>query len=187
MQDNKKKFEGITIEKFENFYLQQAPKLIFYARKFVDDFLAEDIVHDVFLKIWMETPDIDLSEENNPYFFRMVRNACFDFLKHKAVEESFWDKAFNELKMEELEWADSYEAFVEQEEKMNAIYAVIDQLPPKCKEIFVKAYLEEQKHSDIATQLNISVRTVDTQIYKALKIIRDHLLPILVLLFFLFS
>jgi hypothetical protein len=57
----------------------------------------------------------------------------------------------------------------------------------KCKEIFVKAYLEEQKHSDIATQLNISVRTVDTQIYKALKIIRDHLLPILVLLFFSFS
>jgi hypothetical protein len=36
----------------------------------------------------------------------MVRNACFDFLKHKAVEESFWDRAFNELKMEELEWAD---------------------------------------------------------------------------------
>jgi RNA polymerase sigma-70 factor (ECF subfamily) len=186
MQDNKKKFEGITIEKFENFYLQQAPKLIFYARKFVDDFLAEDIVHDVFLKIWMETPDIDLSEENNPYFFRMVRNACFDFLKHKAVEESFLDKAFNGLKMEELEWTDSYEAFAEQEEKMNAIYAIIDQLPPKCKEIFVKAYLEEQKHSDIATQLNISVRTVDTQIYKALKIIRDHLIPILVLLFSFF-
>ncbi len=186
MRNKNKKSKFTDIEKFENFYLQQAPKLIFYARKFVDDFLAEDIVHDVFLKIWMETPDIDLSEENNPYFFRMVRNACFDFLKHKAVEESFLDKAFNGLKMEELEWTDSYEAFAEQEEKINAIYTIIDGLPPRCKEIFVKAYLEEQKHSDIATQLNISVRTVDTQVYKALKIIRDHLIPVLVLLFSLF-
>ncbi|MDD2226468.1 MAG: RNA polymerase sigma-70 factor [Dysgonamonadaceae bacterium] len=178
--------EIITIEQFEKLYLQQAPKLIFYARKFVDDVVAEDIVHDIFLKLWQKKPEIDFSNEDNPYLFRMVRNACYDFLKHKAVEKSFLDKAFTELKIEELEWSDSHETFFEQEEKINAIYTIIDGLPPRCKEIFVKAYLEEQKHSDIATQLNISVRTVDTQVYKALKIIRDHLIPVLVLLFSLF-
>lgn len=186
MRDKNKKSKFIDIEKFENFYLQQAPKLIFYARKFVDNFAAEDIVHDVFLKIWQETAGVDFFEENKSYLFRMVRNACLDFLKHKKVEENFLNKAFDELKMEELRWSDTYETFLEQEEKIHAIYAVIERLPPKCKEIFVKAYLEEQKHADIASQLNISVRTVDTQVYKALKIIRDHLIPVIVLLFFLF-
>lgn len=186
MWNKDQKLEILTIEQFEKLYLQQAPKLIFYARKFVDNVVAEDIVHDIFLKLWHEKPEIDFREEDNPYLFRMVRNACYDFLKHKAVEESFVDKAFNELKMEELEWNDSYETFLDQEENINAVYTIIDRLPPKCKEIFVKAYLEEQKHSDIATQLNISVRTVDTQVYKALKIIRDHLIPVLVLIFPLF-
>ena len=186
MWNKDQKLEIITIEQFEKLYLQQATKLIFYARKFVDDVVAEDIVHDIFLKLWQKKPEIDFSNEDNPYLFRMVRNACYDFLKHKAVEKSFLDKAFTELKIEELEWSDSHETFFEQEEKINAIYTIIDGLPPRCKEIFVKAYLEEQKHSDIATQLNISVRTVDTQVYKALKIIRDHLIPVLVLLFSLF-
>lgn len=186
MWNKDQKLEIITIEQFEKLYLQQAPKLIFYARKFVDDVVAEDIVHDIFLKLWQKKPEIDFSNEDNPYLFRMVRNACYDFLKHKAVEKSFLDKAFTELKIEELEWSDSHETFFEQEEKINAIYTIIDGLPPRCKEIFVKAYLEEQTHADIASQLNISVRTVDAQVYKALKIIRDHLIPVIVLLFSLF-
>lgn len=109
-------------EHFKAFYLEYAGELIFFARKFVDNYTAEDIVQDIFLKIW--------------------------------------DK-----------------------DRMDIVYASIEKLPPKCRDIFKKAYLEGQKHTAIVEELNISVRTVETHIYKALKFLRDHLTSLILLLF----
>lgn len=58
--------------------------------------------------------------------------------------------------------------------EIEKIYANIEKLPQKRKEVFEKAYLDEKKSSDIAEELNISVRTVETHIYKALKFIREN-------------
>ncbi|HHU26505.1 MAG TPA: RNA polymerase sigma-70 factor [Bacteroidales bacterium] len=156
-------------------YLQHAPGLIFFARKFVDSFTAEDIVHDVFLKLYHQDPG-KLNENGiRAYLFSMVKNGCLDYLQHLKVEKTYVAKAQAQLKIEELRWYDSNENIVSNE-KLNAIYNEIEKLPPQCKRIFIKSYLEEQKHADIAEELNISVRTVEAQVYKALKIIRDKLI-----------
>lgn len=173
-------------KQLKKIYLQQAPRLIVFARKFVDYYTAEDIVHDVFLKFCRENPD--KFDENGiaPYLYRLVKNACFDHLKHHKVEESYVAKAWTELKMEEIMRHDSYERNLLYNERINAVHDEIKKLPPRCREIFTKAYLEGEKHTNIAEELKISVRTVETQVYKALKIIRDNLTLFLFILFLLF-
>lgn len=173
--DNKNRLKKI--------YMQQAPRLIFFARKFVDNYMAEDIVHDAFLKFCNENPDKFDENEISAYLFRLVRNTCLDYLKHLKVEKTYIAKAWTELKMEEIKRFDLYEKNLLFNERINAVYDEIKKLPPRCREIFTKAYLEEEKHTNIAEELNISVRTVETQVYKALKKIRDNLAPFLLLLF----
>lgn len=163
-------------------YLQQAPQLIAFARKFVDNFTAEDIVHDAFLKLYHQNPDKLNDNGIRAYLFRTVRNACLDYLEHLKVEETYVSRIQAELKIEELRWYDLNEDILFAE-KINAVYDEIERLPPQCKKIFVKAYLEEQKHAKIAEELDISVRTVETQVYKALKLIRDKLMPFLLPVF----
>lgn len=168
-------------------YLQQAPRLIFFARKFVDNSTAEDIVHDIFLKFCHG--NLDKFDKNGigAYLFCLVKNACFDHLKHLKVEETYVAKAWTELKIEEIKRHNVYEEYLLSNERINAVYDEIKKLPPRCREIFTKAYLEEEKHANIAVELNISVRTVETQIYKALKIIRDNLTPFLLILFIILT
>ena len=173
-------------KQLKKIYLQQVSRLIAFARQFVDNFTAEDIVHDVFLKFYHRNTD-KLNENGvRIYLLRMVRNACFDHLKHLKVEEVYMTKVQTKLKIEELKWYDLNENILFSE-KIDAVYGEIEKLPPRCKEIFTKAYLGEEKHTDIAEELNISVRTVETQIYKALKIIRDNLtlLPLFVFCYFI--
>ena len=67
---------------------------------------------------------------------------------------------------------------------MEAVYSAIEQLPPRSKDIFKKAYLEGEKHTSIAEEMNISIRTVETHIYKSLKFLRHILTTFGSLLFF---
>ncbi len=165
-------------------YLQQAPRLLAFGRRFVDESTAEDIVHDVFLKLWSKYPEKLREPGLYAYLLRMVQHACLDYLKHLRVEETYLEQAWRELAQEEIKRAETDEILPQTTDKMAFIYDAIGKLPPKCKEIFVKAYLEEQKHTDIATELNISVRTVEAQIYKALKTLRDRLALMLSIIFF---
>ncbi len=160
---------------FERLYEKYAPGLIFYARKFVDNSTAEDTVHDVFLKIWNRETVPLVGESVGSYLFRAVRNSCLDYLKHRTVCNDYLSKAVRDLKMEELTSGESLVNRLTDREQVDAVYKAIDQLPEKCREIFVLAYVDERKNAEIAEQFHISVRTVEAQIYKALKMLRNTL------------
>lgn len=156
-----------------------APLLIFYAGKFVDRTTAEDLVQDVFLRIWQKRTLLFLKEGLKAYLYRSVQHACLDFLKHEEVEGSYLQEMTSSLKIEEINfYYDDVPSLFEEDERLVRIYAELEKLPQKCREIFVMSYLEERKTSDIATLLNLSKRTVETQLYKALKKIRDALVPV---------
>jgi len=177
--------KNIFTKQFKVLYLQYAGELIFFARKFVDNHTAEDIVHEIFLKIWDKKSTVIVETDFKSYLFSMVQHACYDYLKHQTVKDTFLNNAVTQLKLEELEYYESAKDILWDKDKMDIVYASIEKLPPKCRDIFKKAYLEEQKHTDIAKELNISVRTVETHIYKALKFLRNDLtLPIII--FFIF-
>lgn len=178
-----KEDQGIFTEYFKAFYLQYAGDLVFFARQFVDTHAAEDIVHDIFLKIWDKRSTIIVEENIRNYLLSMVQHACYDYLKHQQVKDTFMNKAVQQIKLDELKYYESPKDYLWDKDKIEAVYASIEKLPSKRREIFKKAYLEEKKHTDIAEELDISVRTVETHIYKALKFLRDSLITFFFLLF----
>ena len=95
-------------KEFERMYEHYAPGLIFYARKFLDHVTAEDIVHDVFLKIWNSETVMIINECVGSYLFCAVRNACLDLLKHQAIYNDFLSKSINDLKIEELSYNENF-------------------------------------------------------------------------------
>lgn len=158
---------------FQEFYLRYAGNMISFARKYVDMNTAEDIVHDIFLNVWDKKSTIIVEKDMQNYLLSVVKNACYDYLKHQKIAETFLSKAEQQLKIDSLEFDEVSNN--DSSETLQAIYSLIDKLPPKCKLIFKKAYFEKQKSTQIAEEMNLSVRTVETHIYNALKFIRNNL------------
>jgi RNA polymerase sigma-70 factor (ECF subfamily) len=170
--------EDKDLKEFRELYKSMAPLLIFYAGKFVHKTTAEDLVQDVFLRIWQKRTPLFLKEGLKTYLYRSVQHACLDFLKRREVEGDYLQTLASRLKMEEINFYYNDGPFLfEEDERLVRIYGELEKLPRKCREIFVMSYLEERKTSDIAGLLNLSKRTVEAQLYKALRKIRDALLP----------
>lgn len=156
-------------------YKANVPMLIFYACKFVDPTTAEDLVQDVFLKVWQKKLFKLLTEGIRTYLYRSVQHACLDYLKHQDVKGDYVKSVTTRLKIEEIYYNDDPQSFFSEDERLALIYQEMEKLPEKCREIFTMSYLEERKTSEIAALLNLSPRTVEAQLYKALKILRSVL------------
>ncbi|MDR2811417.1 MAG: RNA polymerase sigma-70 factor [Tannerellaceae bacterium] len=167
--------EHELLEKFRVLYKKYAPALIFYAARVVDATTAEDLVHDVFLKVWNKRALIFWEEGLQTYLYNAVRHACLDHLKHQEVKNHFDNNIMVKLKIEELYYSETSAYPWQEDSRLQSIYKEIDALPERCREIFVMAYIEERKTSDIASLLNISKRTVEAQLYKGLKQIKKAL------------
>jgi RNA polymerase sigma-70 factor (ECF subfamily) len=167
--------EKEILELFRALYKKNAPVLIAYAVKFTDSSTAEDIVQDIFLKIWTKRSFIFLKEGIQTYLYNAVRHACLDYLKHQEVKADYESEIQLKLKTEELYYTDDPDFLSQEDNRLASIYREIDKLPEKCREVFIMAYLEERKSEEIAVLLNLSKRTVEAHLYKALKIIRGAL------------
>lgn len=167
---------------FKELYKSIAPMLIFYAGKYVNAVTAEDLVQDVFLKVWQKRTFLFLKEGIKTYLYRSVQHTCLDYLKHQEVKGDYINAVTTKLKIEEIYYNDDPQSLFAEDERLELIYKEMDRLPEKCREIFTMSYLEERKTSEIAVLLNISTRTVESQLYKALKILRDILLSYLIFL-----
>ena len=171
------KVEGKDIfnTQFKALYLKYAGELIFFARKFVDHSTAEDIVHDIFLKIWDSKSTIIVEKDIKNYLLSMVQNACLDHIKHLSVADTFYQKTIRQFQLDELKYYETSKDYPWDKEKMEMLHTSIEKLPPKRREVFKKVFFEERSHAEIAKEMNISVRTVETHIYKALKFLRENL------------
>lgn len=163
-----------------------APILIFYAGRYVDKITAEDLVQDIFLRVWQKQTPLFLKEGLKTYLYRSVQHACLDYLKHQQIEGDYLSAIINRLKIEEINYYHDAQSLFEEDERLLLIYEEVEKLPRKCREIFVMSYFEERKAADIASLLNISKRTVEAQLYKALKMLRTVLLPVYLLVLALF-
>ena len=143
---------------------------------------AEEIVQEMFFNFWQKKDKMDISTSLEAYLFRSVRNACLNYLKHLKVREEHRLATNAELRRKEQEVHDRMEALELQER----IDRIIEQLPPERQKIFKMSRFEELKYKEIAEKLNISVKTVEVQMSKALKFLRmnlaDYLSVILVVI-----
>lgn len=157
---------------FETLFKDQYPILCGYARKYLNDVdQAEEIVQEMFFSFWQKKEKLEINTSLEAYLFRSVRNACLNYLKHMKIREQYKLANNQEIRQKEQEIHD-YVVAIELQER---IENVIDQLPPKRKKIFKMSRFEELKYKEIAEKLNISVKTVEAQLSKALKFLRLHL------------
>ncbi len=117
------------------------------------------------------------------FLYRCVLNACRNHLKHESRKNRVTAAVLSEMRLEELDFAEANLDKVFDEFMLNKVYKQIGALPPKCREIFEMSYLHQKKTMKIAEELGISRRTVETQLYKALKFLRGTLLISIVLIF----
>lgn len=155
--------------------------LVVYADQIIKDtVISEDIVQSVFMKLWETRETIEIRSFRS-YFIQCVKNRCIDHLRSLQVKQRFDNRIpeADHLVMEEDLWTKN--------ELSELIQKAIEDLAPRCREIFWMSRYENLKIAEIAEKLNISKRTVETQISKALKILRIKLvdyLSLFILYFF---
>ena len=172
-----------SIDQFRRLYEKYAPALISFARRFVGHDAAEDIIQDVFLKLWELKSFTIIDESIRSYLYRSVQNSCLNYLGHEVIHHEYINRASAELKIEELQFCTMDDILIK-DEQLKSLHKAIEELPPKCREVFTLYYFEEKKNTEIALQCNISVRTVETHIYHALKLLQKAVLAILLILLF---
>lgn len=167
--------KDLDLNQFRILYNTNAQMLVFYACKYVGPTVAEDLVQDVFLKVWQKKIFMLLKEGMKTYLYRSVQHACLDYLKHQDVRKDYVNALTTRLKIEQIYYDDDPRFLFTEDERLPLIYKAIEKLPERCREIFIMSYLEEIKTAEIANLLSISTRTVEAQLYKALKILRKVL------------
>ncbi|GAC1421741.1 MAG: RNA polymerase sigma-70 factor [Flavisolibacter sp.] len=156
-------------DQFKPIFDEYYNKLCNYAYSFLKDFNScEDIVQEVFEKIWSNHKDLISDSGIRYYLFTSVRNNCLTRLgknkKYAWVELNDNDALVNPTLELKEDSTYNYKELLQQ---------AMQQLPPKCKEVFLLSRLGKQSYQEIADQLGISIKTVETQISKALKILRN--------------
>ncbi len=157
---------------FEAIFRKDFQGLVFFAQKYVKDYeAAREIVQDSFLNLWEKRDIIDTTRPVKSYLTTIIFNKSQNYLRDNKKFNS------NMLEIEKLNFIDEgahSDQLVETElaEKINS---AIEMLPDKCKEIFRMNRFENLKYHEIATLLNLSQKTVEGQMSKALLHLRQHL------------
>ena len=143
--------------------------LVGFAFQYVDDGdIAEDLVQEVFGNIWKSANDLTIRTNEKSYLFGAVRNACMNHLRHQKVKATYETESSKQLFMNQ-------ENFLEMDELQEKVNEVLNNLPEKRRKIFELSRFEDKKYHEIADELNISIKTVETQMSRALKAMRKAL------------
>ena len=152
---------------FNEYYLL----LSAFAKKYVDDLeVAKEIVQDLFVHLFEIRNSLIITTSLKSYLYRSVRNRCLNHIKQIQGQE----RNLENLKLQEASGSDSEDKIMETELEYR-IYKIVSQLPEQCRKIFRMSRVEGKQNREIAQTLNLSIRTVETQISKALKILRNNL------------
>jgi RNA polymerase sigma-70 factor (ECF subfamily) len=159
----------LDIRLFEKFFRKHYTSFCLLAYRYLNDKdMAQEIVQDVFVRIWERRNQLTVKGSLTAYFYLAIKNTCINFLKHKKIEAFFARDFIQNHPAEAVD--DSWN-----EELAAKIAQAIELLPPQRKKIFLMSRNEGMKYQQIAEALNISVKTVEAQMGLALKQLRTQL------------
>ena len=133
--------------------------------------VAEELVQDVMLELWRRRETLVVDDSLRGYLFRATRNRTLNHLRHGAIEK----RAEPELIADHEDVKPGASSAIVEEEIEVAVRRAVAELPPRCREVFELSRVEGLRYAEIATALGISVKTVEAQMGKALRILRERL------------
>ena len=156
---------------FEQVFKNHFKSLHGYAISIVkDETSAEEIVQNVFYKLWEKREKLEIRQSLKAYLYSAVYNESINYLKHVKVEAAY--QKHETITNNGLENRSDPAAHKELQLKIDG---AINELPEKCRTIFQLSRFEDMKYRAIAAHLGISVKTVETQMGKALRQLRSKL------------
>jgi len=167
---NHKAFEDIFIMYFRRVK-------VFIVGIIKSDADAEELAQDVFIKLWLNREQINVNKSLNAYIYAIARNATFNYLKHQIVEQSYLS---NYKQNEDVDTPE--EIYFAQEIKL-LVEMTVTKMPAQRRRIYILSREKGIANEDIASQLNISKKTVENQLSLAFKEIRE-VVSVLFLFFF---
>jgi len=165
------------------------PRLVAFAKQYVPEADALNFVQDAFITMLDKAPTFLNENQLQSYLYTNVKNNCLMFLRHEKVKKKYSDQKISteaqfNLNFDALERLNTSPiTFMEIEQIIND---TLEELPPRCREIFIFSRFEGKKNNEIAGALNISEKAVEAQITKALKVLKIALKDYLALLLFMF-
>lgn len=157
---------------FEELFRAYCPALIRFACRYTRDTpAAENIVQEVFLNVWRDRSRLDPAANVKAYLYAAVKNQSLKYLRHADVERRGAEVlrgSESPAKTPEDEWRGKAAAA--------SVHQAIDRLPDRCRLIFTMNRFDHLTYAEIARILQISIKTVETQMGRALAFLREALL-----------
>ena len=169
-------------EIFKNLYMTYSASLFVYAKRFVESSqVREDIVCDVFARVWLKGESFILNQDTALAFLKTsVRNACLNHLRSLKSADNFLAE-----QVKVPAYAESPEAIYTLDEMYSKLYEAVEKLSPAEKEIFHESFILEKKEADVAAKLGVSTKTVGRYRKKILELLKSELKDNLPLIAFL--
>ncbi len=168
--------EKLGIEEFRNIFHEFFAELCLYATRFVGDpDVSKDIVHDVLERFWLENEKLLNKNLIKPYLFKAVKNRSLNYNKREKRKTGL-DEIFGSNHREK-EISDDSDVISEISFKnlQQDLNDAISELPEQRQIIFRMSRYQQMKHKEIAEELGISPKTVETQIYRSLLFLQEKL------------
>jgi RNA polymerase sigma-70 factor (ECF subfamily) len=156
---------------FKQMFVSNYSEMLRFAHSIVlDKQIAENIVEDIFVNIWVKRADWNIKQNLKSYLLRSVKNGCLNHIKHLSIQNQ------HALNIQEniTEVKTPYDLVIS-EEFSNEVLRAIEKLPNRVGEVFKLHRFENLKYSEIAAKLNLSIGTVETHMVRALKFLRKRL------------
>lgn len=158
-----------NVAAFDSLFEVYSPKLYGFAFKyFRNEADAEELVQEVFVKVWENRQSLKTEHSFKSYLFTIALNQIRKYFNKKSVSLRYLESLQQEPEFSDYSVTEDYESILQ---KLNSI---IEQMPSRRKEIFIKSKLEGKSAKEVAAELNISPGTVDNQVSEALRFLRSQ-------------
>ncbi len=164
-------YRSLDKQLFEQLFRDYFTRLCNFAQSYINDLdTAREIVQEVYINLWQKKESIDTDKSIKSYLYASVKNRCLNYIRDNKKFRSY----VLDVEIADFEVTFESDAFTESE-LQTKINNALGKLPEKCRQVFQLSRFEELKYKEIAAKLNISVKTVEAQMSKALKILREEL------------
>jgi len=179
----KKMIDG-DIDSFKYFFDRYYDDLCNFVHVYLhDQILAEEIVQDIFVYFWENREKLKINTSVKSYLFSASKFKSLNLLRDTKTQKRIVEKIG---RIEPLHTPEYESSYIDVDELKKILNSAVDQLAPKCREIFLLSKQKELSNKEIAEQLGISVKTVENQMTIALKKLREYLIPYREKIFLLF-